>query len=124
MDLVCGGESLIEFCCNISNVNGEDKSIGGICGRDSEVTVIRNCYLSSFSEIKYNGSVVTNDIGNEKNNYVGKFIGISLKTSITDFENVGVLTNTLYYVVNGNSNENSQYWSNSNVNEPNLLWEE
>ncbi len=53
---------------------------------------------------------------------MGKVIGSQEGTT----SNIGGLTElpSVYYVVNGLSDEESQYWSKSNINEPNLLWEE
>lgn len=111
---------MIEFCCNAGNIDGNNRYIGGICGHIDNRTIIRDCYFSSLAEIKYNDNLIVNDIGNNTNNHVGRLIGL---TNITDFENCGILNDTIYYVVNGNSNEESQYWLSSNLDEPKLLWE-
>ena len=117
-------KSIISNCYNKADVISETQRLGGIVGENSEYSEIKNCYVYSSAKIQYNDTEATNNIGNYETNYSGKIIGVNYNSNSAD-ENNGTLDEmpTVYYVVNGLSDGKSEYWSNSNPDQPKLLWE-
>lgn len=80
-------------------------------------------------EIKTGTVSASKDIG-ASSNYIGKYVGnadssdtnyISGNIEITN--GVEDITDTVYYIVNGMSDAESEYWSKNNLAEPTLKWE-
>lgn len=117
--------SVVSYSYNSGNITSKGITIGGICGMNGEHCTIKNCYVSNKSNIKYNTISATANVGSA-NNYVGKIIGNAYSTKTTYVNNTDILTNmpTVYKVVNKLNDNESDYWSNINLNEPKLLWEE
>lgn len=116
--------STVSYSYNSGNVTSKGTLIGGITGINQQYCYIKNCYISNTATVKYNTTSATANIGSSSN-YLGKFIGQAYSKNSTYVNNVGVLETmpTVYNVVNGLSDEKSSYWSNTNLNEPKLLWE-
>lgn len=117
----------VNNCYNNANVYSNGSFVGGIVGQNDENCSVNNCYVYSGNEIKYNGTNATKAIGDSATNYSGKIMGYNESTDTAE-ENNKVLTSmpTVYYVVNGLSDEEGQYWKkdNNNLNSPILKWEE
>ena len=116
-------KSTVSYCYDSGNVTSKNAYTGGIVGRPSVYCEVKNCYIYSDAKIQYNGTDATDNIGSAENNYLGKILG-NLPNNVTE-ENNDVLDEmpTVYYVVNGLSDGESEYWSNSNLDQPKLLWE-
>ena len=116
-------KSIISHCYNKSNIVSVAERIGGIAGFNADYCEIKDCYVYSNSKIKYNTVEATDNIGNTKNNHLGKIIGYNIENAIES--NNGILDNmpTVYKVVNGLKDGNSEIWSNSDLNAPKLKWE-
>lgn len=116
-------KSKVLFCYNSGNISSLAKVIGGITGFNNSYCEVKDCYVYSGAKVQYNGTDATENIGSSTNNYLGKIIGNQATNAVES--NNGTLDEmpTVYYVVNGLSNEKSDYWSNTNLDEPKLLWE-
>ena len=66
-------------------------------------------------------------MGTSSNNYTGRLIGHCFSDNAPYIDTVYQSNEedmpTVYNVVNGLSDEESAYWSSTNVNAPKLLWE-
>lgn len=115
--------SKVEYSYNSGNVESKGAEVGGICGENTICSYIRNSYIANTTTVKYNGTSATANIGSASS-YLGKIIGYNVAGS-SNVTSVGVLSSmpTVYQVVNGLNEGESQYWSKSNENEPQLLWE-
>ena len=93
-------------------------------GRNFQYCIVKNNYIGSTVTVKYYSTTASNNIG-YSSNYLGKIIGNAYSTSTTYVDGNGILTEmpTVYYVVNTLNSGESEYWSNSNLNEPKLKWE-
>lgn len=114
-------KSIVVSCYNYANLISNVGYTGGISGLNSKYCNVENCYIYSNIKIKYNDTLATENIGNSTSGQLGKIIGINEGEET----NNGVLDEmpSVYYVVNGLCNEKSRYWSNSNLEQPKLLWE-
>ena len=102
---------------------------------NNQYCIVKNNYILNNLEIKKDTTRATKDVG-ETNDYLGKYVGrayINTKTyidangeitNIAKIENeTGDITNTVYYIVNEMSSNNSEYWDKGNPTEPKLKWE-
>ncbi len=126
----------INYTCNIGAVSSNGiNGVGGICGMNNQYCIVKNNYILNNLEIKKDTTRATKDVG-ETNDYLGKYVGrayINTKTyidangeitNIAKIENeTGDITNTVYYIVNEMSSNNSEYWDKGNPTEPKLKWE-
>jgi len=119
--------SRIQYCYNQANVISKAGCVGGICGDSFQYCYVRDCQMSPNAIIqKVGNSNTTTGLGNESNAWVGRMIGRNFEkaggTYIGD-NSLEDITKTVYEVVNGLKSGQSQYWSQSNLNAPKLLWE-
>jgi len=116
--------SIISNCYNNANVSSSGTRVGGITGVNKDYCSVKKCYIGSEVVVKY-GTTQAEELIGTANNYVGQIIGETASTDTTYVDDIGVLTAmpTVYHVVNGMSDGDSQYWSKTNVNQPKLLWE-
>lgn len=120
----------INHCYNIANViaTGSTTHVGGLVGQNSQYAYVKNCRRLVTAEVK-NGSIVSGfgEYGSSSNSYTGRLIGNCYDTNTPYIENIWNYTEeyipTVYNVINGLSDAESAYWSSTNVNEPELLWE-
>ncbi len=123
----------IIYSCNIGNVESSGKRIGGICGHNGQYCIVKNNYILTGIEIKIGTTTATKSIG-EANQYIGRYVGATYDNSktyidgneeITNAVNTetGDITNTVYYIVNGMSSNDSEYWDKLSPTEPKLKWE-
>jgi len=117
--------SSVEKSYNVANVTSNGTGIGGIVGYNRQYCYVKNCYQSKEYSVKKGSTSATENVGSSSD-YLGKIIGYAYSTSTTYVTGNGILTTmpTVYNVVNGLSDADSQYWSKSDLNAPKLLWEE
>jgi len=126
---VAGQGSIVQYCYNSGNITSNGTFVGGLCGQNRKYCTMKNLYESNTAIIKSKGTTTANNIGKTPN-YAGKLVGGDVyynennKIDATYVKDnyVEALPN-IYYVVNRCNAGNSMHWSNSNVNEPTLLWE-
>lgn len=128
-------KSQINYTCNIETVNSRGKRIGGICGENNQYCSAKDNYILSGLEVKKGSTNATKLIG-ESADYLGKIIGRTYSTSNNYIERNGEITNTIaiedgteditdtvYYIVNGYNEGESEYWAKDDVTHPSLKWE-
>ena len=119
-------DAYIKNCYNVGNVITAGNVTGGIVGAigspDCKVT---NCSILNLIKVKYRTTEITTQYGNSSYRY-GRFIGWDQYSSVyTDIKELTKDTiPTVYDVLNKFNSEQSTIWSNSNPNEPKLLWQE
>ena len=119
----------INYCYNSADVisTGSVTGVGGLVGSNQKYACVKNCRRLITAEVKNGSTVASTAYGSSSNNYTGRLIGNCYDTNAPYIENVynweeeGMTT--VYNVVNGLSDEESTYWSNTDVNAPELLWE-
>lgn len=128
-------KSQIRYTCNIGKVNASGTRIGGICGYNQQYCIIEDSHILKGLEIKKELINASNNIG-VSSNYLGKIVGHAYSentsyingngeiTNETNIENgVEDITDTVYYIVNGYDEGESQYWSKDDATQPKLKWE-
>jgi len=115
--------SKVQYCYNSATVSANGKYVGGIVGHVDNYCSVKNCNVSSDLIVRGNGKTATANRGQQED-YIGKIVG-NLGIVSSDYlgNNTNSITVSVYYVVNGHSSGSSSYWSNSNVNQPKLIWE-
>lgn len=116
--------SFVENCYNKANITSNGIIVGGIVGYNADYCKINNCYISNLSQVKYGTILATSQWGS-KTNYIGKIVGyLANQTYVTNVASINDADMpTVYDVLNKFSENMSIVWSNSNLNQPNLLWE-
>lgn len=128
-------KSQIRYTCNIGKVNASGTRIGGICGYNQQYCIIEDSHILKGLEIKKELINASNNIG-VSSDYLGKIVGHAYSestsyingngeiTNETNIENgVEDITDTVYYIVNGYDEGESQYWSKDDATQPKLKWE-
>ena len=128
-------KSQVSYTCNIGSVNSNGVNIGGICGNNSQYCSVKDNYILRGLEVKKGSTNAIKLIG-ESNDYLGKIIGSAYSTSNNYIERNAEITNntiaengteditdTVYYIVNGYNEGESEYWAKDDVTHPSLKWE-
>ncbi len=121
-------KSTVNYCYNVADVISITSiyNIGGLIGNNHPNCYVKNSCQLRTAQVKNNTIIASNRIGNyENDSYTGRLIGRNNgENNIEEVwqayeENIP----TVYDLMNSFSEDESKYWSNSNVNAPKLLWE-
>lgn len=126
-------KSEVNTSCNIGIVNSSKTCVGGICGFNEQYNIVKDNYILQGLEIKRGETQATREIGTSSS-YLGKYVGQAYSTSTSYISGNGEITNevnaengditdTVYYIVNGMNEGESEYWAKDDVTEPSLKWE-
>ena len=117
-------QSVVEYSYNKGNVTTTGIKVGGIVGFNNGYSAVNNCYILETTQVMKGTTQASNNVGTATD-YIGKIIG--QHSSNATYQNIGTLTAsnmpTVYKVVNGLKDGNSEIWSNSDANAPKLKWE-
>ena len=127
--------SQMSYSCNIGPVSSNGTQIGGICGNNAQYCIVKDNYILQGLAIQKGSTIATRDIGTSSA-YLGKYVGRAYSTSTNYISGNGEITNTIttengkeditdtvYYIVNGCNEGESEYWAKDDVTQPSLKWE-